>query len=643
MDEPLFITDLLLAAFATASAAVLGVRAARPAALGWPLRLTVALLAGRLVVAALLWREGWELVGHRLTLGLPVAVLPVAATVLAVARNRPAGTVGQVAAVGVFVSAYLAWVPQDPAAWPVTALVAAALLGVVALLAVGLRRWRAGGSRAARLPWQSALVVLALAASLGGLQQQNAAVAGDVAAAPEDWGGGPRTVAHHGVDVASLTGPEGDTPAARFTLVAAHRTIRLASGRQVDALTFNGTSPGPTLRVRQGELVEVTLVNTDVTEGVTVHWHGVDVPNAEDGVPGLTQDAVPPGGRHVYRFVPDRAGTFWYHTHRDSQRTVARGLFGAFLVDPPAATSAGDESGSGGDRTYDTTLFTHQWLTGDGTVAAFNDADAPTRQAVAAGREVLLRLVNSSEDPQRVQVGGVSFRVRAIDGNPVHEPGPLPGGTELLLAAGGRYDVGLTMPAGTVTVSMPAGEGDGGGVSLALSPSGQDAAQALGEGERFDPAAYGTPDDTAPPLADRSFDLVIDTGFGFADGGLTFANTVDGRMHPAVPTLMVALGDSVRVRIVNRGIFDHPMHLHGHRVRVVQRDGSPVTGSPWWTDTLNVAPGESYEVAFTADNPGIWMDHCHNFTHAAEGMVWHLAYAGVTTARQGTHGKHGSE
>jgi FtsP/CotA-like multicopper oxidase with cupredoxin domain len=73
------------------------------------------------------------------------------------------------------------------------------------------------------------------------------------------------------------------------------------------------------------------------------------------------------------------------------------------------------------------------------------------------------------------------------------------------------------------------------------------------------------------------------------------------------------------------------MHLHGHHVLVLSRDGVPASGSPWWSDTLNVRPGESYVVAFRADNPGLWMDHCHNLKHAADGLTMHVAYTGVST------------
>ncbi len=98
-----------------------------------------------------------------------------------------------------------------------------------------------------------------------------------------------------------------------------------------------------------------------------------------------------------------------------------------------------------------------------------------------------------------------------------------------------------------------------------------------------------------------------------------------------MPVFVVEEGDLVEITITNDTNVVHPMHLHGHHVLVLSRDGVPATGSPWWSDTLNVLPGESYVVAFRADNPGIWMDHCHNLPHAAKGLTMHVAYAGVST------------
>ncbi|GAA3292258.1 multicopper oxidase family protein [Dactylosporangium vinaceum] len=602
----------MLAAIAAGVAVWLAIRAARsgadPRRLRWPLAVTAVVVAARIVVTALLSAGGWVLVDDRVTIGLPAAVVPLTVAAVAAVRGRAVTISGQVAAAGVLISAWLAWVPRDPSGAPAVAAVVAVALTLTAAAAALRRRGHGTGKRS-----PAVVGALLIVAAVGLLFLPGRPV--DSA----DWGGGPRTTrVPYAADIAQLTGPRGRSADVRFTLTAARGTVRLASGRVVPALTFNGTSPGPTLRVRTGQVVEVVLVNTDVAEGVTIHWHGVDVPNAEDGVPGLTQDAVPPGGQHVYRFVPNRSGTFWYHSHRDSRDTVARGLFGALLVDAP-------EHDDG-----EFTLFTHAWPLGKDTVSALNDADAPTRRAVPDGRALRLRLINSSQDPQRIQVTGVQFQVAAIDGNAVHEPGVLPSGTVLLLAAGGRYDVALVMPATTVTVSLHSNE-QAATAALVLSPTGLGEPAGDGHGPAFDPAAYGSPDATPPPAAaDRRFDLRLDNGFKVSGAGLTFANTVNGRLAPAIPTLMVAVGDTVRMRVTNRGIIDHPMHLHGHRVRVLARNGRPVTGSPWWTDTLNVAPGEWYDITFRADNPGVWMDHCHNFKHAAEGMTWHLAYIGVT-------------
>ena len=110
----------------------------------------------------------------------------------------------------------------------------------------------------------------------------------------------------------------------RVDLVA--RQQQPTGGPSLARYTLNGTSPGPEIRAVQGQLVEVHLRNESVAAGVTLHWHGVDVPNAMDGVAGVTQDAVPVGGEFTYRFVADQAGTYWYHSHQVSHAQVAGGL-----------------------------------------------------------------------------------------------------------------------------------------------------------------------------------------------------------------------------------------------------------------------------------------------------------------------------
>ena len=135
------------------------------------------------------------------------------------------------------------------------------------------------------------------------------------------------------VGVDQLIADDGPADVA-LTLVARAATIPLGARPAFDGYTLNGTSPGPTIRAELGQLVEVRLVNESVPAGITLHWHGVDVPNAADGVAGVTQDAVPPGGEYTYRFRVRQVGTFWYHSHQVAHEQVARGLFGALVITP---------------------------------------------------------------------------------------------------------------------------------------------------------------------------------------------------------------------------------------------------------------------------------------------------------------------
>lgn len=97
------------------------------------------------------------------------------------------------------------------------------------------------------------------------------------------------------------------------------------------------------------------------------------------------------------------------------------------------------------------------------------------------------------------------------------------------------------------------------------------------------------------------------------------------------PRFVVAEGDVVRMTITNSNADHHPMHLQGTTPSSSPGTGVPASGRPWWTDSLEVARGETYEIAFMADNLGIWMDHCHNLPHAADGLVAHLAFTGAYT------------
>jgi FtsP/CotA-like multicopper oxidase with cupredoxin domain len=429
---------------------------------------------------------------------------------------------------------------------------------------------------------------------------------------PPDYGGGTAFGGHEhhggGISVAALRGPAGP-PDVRFQLVARTAEIHLPSGRQIRALTFNGQVPGPELRFHEGDLVQVTLVNRDIREGVSIHWHGVDLPNAEDGVSGVTQDSVPPGHSYVYRFRAPYAGTYWYHSHQHSAKEVERGLYGALVVLPHRPLER-----------VDIVALAH---TLDG-VALLGSSDGEERRHVAVGTPVRIRLINSSDLLRRFGLGGTAFRVVAIDGRDKRGGGVL-NGVSVAVPAGGRYDLAFPMPQNPVTLAVRSED-----VSLVLDP-GHGSAPEVKFGADFDPATYGLPAAPVPTRFDRHFAVNIGRRLGFFDGGfrLGWQWTINGKTFPKMPMYMIRGGDTVEFSFSNHSHVAHPMHLHGHHMLVFARDGRPVT--PWWSDTLEIGQGDRYDVAVFAENRGVWMFHCHNLPHAARGLVTHIAYDRVMT------------
>lgn len=156
-----------------------------------------------------------------------------------------------------------------------------------------------------------------------------------------DGGAPPATVS-----VTDLSADPARPADVRVELTARAGPVTLADGRTVDGYSMNGTSPGPVVRAVQGDMVEVLVRNESVAAGMTLHWHGMSVPNAADGVAGVTQDAIAVGQTFVYRFVARDAGTYWYHSHNLSHEQVLRGLLGAVVVQPASLpvdpTAAGD-------------------------------------------------------------------------------------------------------------------------------------------------------------------------------------------------------------------------------------------------------------------------------------------------------------
>ncbi len=207
-----------------------------------------------------------------------------------------------------------------------------------------------------------------------------------------------------------------------FTLTAARATLELEPGLTTAVWAYNGTVPGPELRVETGDLVRVRFENR-LPAPTTIHWHGVPVPNGQDGVAGVTQDAIPAGGSATYAFVAPQPGTYWYHSRQDSANQVGRGLYGALVVEPRAVPAG----------ILDQTLIYVEWPLGgpqptpppgDGAdmmrygVYSVNGRAGSAIQPIRfqPGQTVRLRLVNAGNLIHYVHPH-VAYRIVGIDGS----------------------------------------------------------------------------------------------------------------------------------------------------------------------------------------------------------------------------------
>ena len=407
---------------------------------------------------------------------------------------------------------------------------------------------------------------------------------------------------------------------------------------------YDGLSPGPLLRARQGDTLAVRLAN-ELPQPTSIHWHGVRVPNAMDGVSGLTQEAVPPGGHFDYEFALPDAGTYWYHTHNRSWEQLARGLYGVLVVDEPDPPPVDqdlvfliddwrlDQAGAihaaslGDIRDWAHAGRLGNWVTVNGE----SEHGIP----VIAGDRVRLRILNAAN----ARVMTLSFpkhqpMVVALDGQPV-EPFA-PAGSRLRIAPAQRVDLMIDMglapgsetpiieTGGRETVSVarfvygpdtprqraplpPVAALPANPIRTDLDPTSAVTAELLMEG-----GAMGR-------MSGASLDGRFLTIRELVSAGKVWAfNGVAG--IPEQPLLRAETGRTVAIDMINDTRWPHAMHLHGTHFTVIRRDGDPVEGGPW-RDTELLDPGQRATIAFVADSPGKWLFHCHMLEHQAGGMV----------------------
>lgn len=385
-------------------------------------------------------------------------------------------------------------------------------------------------------------------------------------------------------------------------------------------LGFNGRTPGPVLRARQGEIFDIRFRN-QIDEGSAVHWHGLRSDNAMDGVPGMTQDLVESGGEFAYRFRAPDAGTFWYHSHNRSWEQVAKGLYGPLIVEeltPPDVdhdlivliddwrmTEAGTLA-DGFDNLHDQA---HQGRLGN-YARALVEPNVPVRR----GDRVRLRLINVATDRIfPVELEGIGGKVVALDGMPLSD---LQEPSGLILAPAQRADIiADVISPEQIAVIFPTQDG-----TYLLGEI-----QVIGENTERDPSAIPTlpPNETTEPNMDNAVALTLTM-----EGGAMSPRMMQGMMGGDIwalngqsgltdtPFHLFERGQTGRIRLVNDTRFPHGIHLHGHHFFEIEGDG----GLGALRDTTLVNAGETREIVCVFDNPGRWLLHCHMLGHQAAGM-----------------------
>ncbi len=416
----------------------------------------------------------------------------------------------------------------------------------------------------------------------------------------------------------------------------ARQSLAGASHPDTAVWAYDGRVPGPELRYRQGERLRIEVHNA-LEADTTVHFHGIRLPNAMDGVPHLTQPPIAAnGGRFLYEFDLPDAGTYWYHPHLGSPEQVGRGLYGALVVEetaPPAVdrdliwvlsdwrlnreARIVDDFGSFMDSSHAGRI---------GNTVTINGAN-PDALEVRAGERMRLRLINASN----ARIYGLRFDGHApwvieLDGHPV-EPHQ-PANNRVVLGPAQRADLILDCT------------GAQGGSYPVVDEFYARRAYRLLDIRYANAPAYARATPPVPRLAPNRLpepDLAAAAQHRIVFGGGMMGAmpsqrehkglywTVNGKPvhddgHRHAPLLTLVRGRSYALELVNETSWHHPIHLHGHVFRVLSRDGK-LNPLREWRDTVLLDPDSRAEIAFVADNPGDWMFHCHVLEHQATGMM----------------------
>ena len=480
-------------------------------------------------------------------------------------------------------------------------------------------------------------------------------------------------------------------PAARvveYKLTIAEQTLSPA-GTPAQVLTINGGTPGPVLRFREGDVARITVTNGLSDDTTSIHWHGLLVPNIEDGVPGVTTPIIAAGKSRTFEFLIRQHGTYWYHSHTGHQ--LQRGVLGSIVIEPKTPTIRadhdqvvvlGDWTNEHPSEVQRTLLRMSDWYSfRKGTAQSLLGAYQAGKLGEYLDRENALVppmdlsdvaydafLMNGQRRLQLPGKPGETVRVRIINAGASTyfylgaASGPLkivsadgqdvvPFEQKLLLMGPAEtYDLLMTIPAdGSWELRADAQDGSG-AVSAWLGDGSAHAATPPPAPARYGMSAYltsildqldpepGAKESERPlspyaklrsatphPVATSHRELTLK----LTGDMIRYAWSFDGLDPHEAESIKVKEGESLRVRLVNNTMMHHPIHLHGHFFRLVDANDKDPATSPL-KHTVDVPPMSVRTIEFTAnEGQGDWLIHCHLLYHHLTGMIRTIR---VTTA-----------
>lgn len=431
--------------------------------------------------------------------------------------------------------------------------------------------------------------------------------------------------------VPELRDEDPDPHVVQVSITAAPATVTWRAGRETRVLAYNGHIPGPLLHARVGDTVRVHFRN-DLDEETTVHWHGLRISDLMDGSPAI-QEPVRPGGTFTYEFVVPDAGTFWYHSHVNTEHQIDWGLYGTIVVhenEPPVVDR--ERLFVLDDVRLDSNGQIAPTLTSGpdvgrgrlGNVLLTNGRTERLSAQTARNAVERWRIINAANARSlRVRVDGASWQVVGTDGGLLPVPYETP---EVTIAPGQRFEFEVRMEDPNASAAQLVAI-----VPVAVGNTVEDRdfilAEVNLEGKVTPRPAWVAPN-VMLPARDPSGALtrtwmlsgaVVDGGVQFTINGR--AGVGHGRYAPhAEPIERVPQRTPVRITLRSNVSPEHPFHLHGQFFQIVAPQAR-AAAEPGLKDTVLVRGAEPVTVLTWYENPGRWMFHCHIAEHAERGMM----------------------